>query len=214
MGSVNGMNIACMSTPWLISLGFCLSFSALLAKTLRVNKIFHNPTLRRKTVTKWEVMKPLFLLIGVNILILSLWTWLSPYTWERNTVATDGFNRVSESNGRCYTDTLSIVFYTLLLFINFCSVCLALCEAYKARNVTTEFAESKYIFITLISILQVGFVGFPVMVIAYRNLTAYVFVYSGIIFVMCLSLLLLIFIPKIMIRNKKDLREAIKKSSF
>jgi len=209
--SINGMHIACMSTPWLLFLGFCLSFSALLAKTMRVNKIFHNPSLRRITVTKWEVMKPLLLLMGVNVLILSLWTSLSPDTWKRNIVATDGFNRVSEETGKCYIG--SFVFLALLFFINICSVCLAIYEAYKARNVATEFAESKYIFITLISIVQVCFIGCPVMVIAYRNLKAFVFVYSGIIFVMCLSLLLLIFLPKIMLRNKTDLREAIMKSS-
>ena len=37
--SQRGLNIACMSTPWLLSLGFVTAFSALFSKTWRLNKV-------------------------------------------------------------------------------------------------------------------------------------------------------------------------------
>ena len=40
--SQRGLDIACMSTPWLLSVGFVTSFSALFAKTWRLNKVRWN----------------------------------------------------------------------------------------------------------------------------------------------------------------------------
>jgi len=215
--SVTGMNIACMATPWLLSLGFCASFSALLAKTLRVNKIFHNPTFRRKKVTIRNVVQPMLILMVANIVLLSLWTSLAPATWVRETIDVDNFNRVSESAGKCSADPSSIGYVIPLILLDLGSVCLAVYQAFKARGISTEFAESKYIAIALTIILLVSFIGFPVIIIASQNVKAYVFVYSGIVFVICLSLLLLIFVPKVFLvkmkRNKKDMFQSIRKSS-
>merc|ERR1719232_2541942 len=64
--SVNGLNVACMSIPWLFSLGFSASFGALFSKIHRVNKIFHNPSFKRVKILPQDVIKPLlFSLIGL-----------------------------------------------------------------------------------------------------------------------------------------------------
>ena len=56
-------SIACMSFPWLFCVGFATAFSALLAKTWRITKLFHVSTIRRMKVTPFDVMKPLFILL-------------------------------------------------------------------------------------------------------------------------------------------------------
>lgn len=54
--SQRAANIACMCSPWLINIGFCITFSALFSKTWRLNKILlsKNP-LRRVKVTERDV---------------------------------------------------------------------------------------------------------------------------------------------------------------
>ena len=49
----------------------------------------------------------------------------------------------------------------------------------------------------IILVTQVMFLGIPVVYIAQDNVSAYYFVSSGIIFVICMSVLLLIFAPKV-----------------
>jgi len=39
------LDIACMTVPWLLSLGFVIAFSALLSKTLRINKVSYSSLL-------------------------------------------------------------------------------------------------------------------------------------------------------------------------
>lgn len=56
-------NNACMIFPWLLALGWCVSFSALFSKTMRVNILFHNPTCQRLKVTPFDVARPMAVLL-------------------------------------------------------------------------------------------------------------------------------------------------------
>lgn len=53
--SQRGADIACMSSPWLINIGFTISFSALFSKTWRLNKIMLSKQIRKMTVTEKDV---------------------------------------------------------------------------------------------------------------------------------------------------------------
>lgn len=61
-GSENA-GTACLLFPWFLALGWAISFSALFSKTMRVNKLFHNPSFRRITVSASDVMRPMVLLL-------------------------------------------------------------------------------------------------------------------------------------------------------
>lgn len=93
-----GLDIACQSIPYLFCIGFTLVFAALFSKMWRVNKLFNNPKMRRVKVSVMDVCKPLFALLFLNILVLALWTGLSPLTWGREDVS------LVESVGQCQTD--------------------------------------------------------------------------------------------------------------
>ena len=57
--------MACTATIWLVSLGLSIMFSALLAKTMRVNRIMNNSKkLRRITVTVWDMLKPVLAVLS------------------------------------------------------------------------------------------------------------------------------------------------------
>ena len=74
---------------------------------------------------------------------------------------------------------------------------MAFYSAYKARNIDTKLAESKYIFDALGVMVIASFMGIPVLIIARENQNAFYFVFSAIIFVIVASVLGFIFVPKV-----------------
>ena len=57
--------MSCTATIWLVSLGLSIMFSALLAKTMRVNRIMNSSKkLRRITVTVWDMLKPVLAILS------------------------------------------------------------------------------------------------------------------------------------------------------
>jgi hypothetical protein len=103
--------------------------------------------------------------------------------------------------------------YTLFLvhsLINLALFSATIFQSWKSRHLSTEFQEAQYIFRALIGILLVAFIGVPVLIIARDNTNSRVFVTSGIIFVMCSLILLLIFVPKIQYeKSTKSVRPGI-----
>jgi hypothetical protein len=131
----------------------------------------------------------------VNILVLSLMTALATAYWEIVVDLEDDFGRPSVTYGQCSSENRT-VYLSILGAINFSALCFAVFQAYQARHLSTEFAESQYIFMALLVILLALFVGGPELLLARDNINTFVFVASAIIFVSCCSILLLIFLPK------------------
>ena len=190
-----GLDIACQSIPYLFCIGFTLVFAALFSKMWRVNKLFNNPKMRRVKVSVMDVCKPLFALLFLNILVLALWTGLSPLTWGREDVS------LVESVGQCQTDG-SLPYVVVLAVLDLGAMIFSLYQAYHARKISLEFAESSYIATAIASILLVCFVGIPVILLTNQP-SARFFVFSCINFVICVSLLLFIFVPKEKFRRGK-----------
>lgn len=88
-------------------------------------------------------------------------------------------------------------FISALAVLNFLALILANVQSYKARSINDELSESKYIGLSTLSMLQIFIVGVPLLVIVYTSPSAYFFVWTGIIFIVCTSILLLIFVPKL-----------------
>lgn len=73
--SETGCNIACNSWPWLLSVGFIVSLSAIFSKLWRINKIFTNSQqLRRRAVMEKDVIVPSLVLILLIIIFMLVWT--------------------------------------------------------------------------------------------------------------------------------------------
>jgi len=209
IASNEACSIACMLIPWFLCIGFATTFSAFLAKTWRTNKIFHNPSMKRVVVTPLDVMKPLFISLTANVIVLAVWSSLSPLKWQREVVAVDIFDRVVESHGSCRSDSSLLYFVVSLTFINIGVLLLAVHQAYVARNISMEFAESEYIARALYTTMLVSFVAIPVMVIVTDEPRAIFFALTSVIAVLCASVLLFIFVPKIMFVEQGNGRERI-----
>eukprot|EP00934_Nitzschia_sp_Nitz4_P003762 Nitzschia sp. Nitz4//scaffold94_size78252//34841//37933//NITZ4_005469-RA/size78252-augustus-gene-0.72-mRNA-1//-1//CDS//3329560383//3752//frame0 len=197
--SEEGCSRACTAVPWLLTLGFSITVSALLTKTHRVNILLLNTRtakgLKRIKVTAMDVAKPMIALVSVNTILLSLMTALgSPY-FEFVVKGVDVFDRPNDVHGICnYSD--SVPYLSTMCGLNFLALLFAIGEGYQARNLATEFSESKHIFKALIAIALVAFVAAPVMLLARDNANTFVFALSALLFVGSISILLLLFVPK------------------
>lgn len=204
--SVSACSKACMSIPWLLALGWSIVFSALFSKLWRVNIVYkHSMHFRRLKVSEKDVLLPFVMMFSLNLVVLVLWTTLDPLFWKRIEI-----NDMS-SYGTCTADQTSVtwkVMLGLLTIVNGAALILANVEAYKARHITTEYGESKHIGMIMGSILQVILVGIPLLFLVNDNPTASYFIRSSIVFVICISILVLIFVPKIQTwLKKKDARK-------
>jgi len=198
VASTRGCDIACNAFPWLLSLGFSIIFAALYTKTYRISLILNSSVrFRRLTVTYRDVLKPMIVHLGANVIVLLIKTILYPLHWEIYVETVDMFGRPAETFGRCSGDGERLPFVIVLLAINFFAMAFAMLQAWKTRAMSTEYSESRYIAIVMISIFLVAFVGCPVLVLAYDNPDASIFVGNAIVFLTCCSTLLWIFVPKI-----------------
>ena len=99
-----------------------------------------------------------FILSTVNILVLALMTALDPISYMAHIVEYDRFGQPEELNGHCAWDQ-SLPYVVTLVVINVIALILSLFEAWKARNLATEFAESECIGKALFLILMVVIIG-------------------------------------------------------
>jgi hypothetical protein len=195
-----GCDIACMTAPWLFSVGFVTSFAALFSKLWRINKIFQSNRFQRVKVTEKDVLVPFVVLFALNVALLSAWTILDPLVWERKSD-----NDFNNSYGRCIGHgKVYIYFLSAIVIINVAALVLACYEAFKARGISDEYSETKYIAIAVGSWVQVVLIGVPLIFLVAGNPTADFFIKTTIIFAITLAILSLIFVPKMLHEKHRD----------
>ncbi|CAB9510617.1 acid type B receptor subunit 2 [Seminavis robusta] len=191
---------ACMASAWLASIGFIICFSAIFSKIWRINKIFRNKEIQRITATQQDVLVPFAILFTINFILLLSWTLVDPLRFER--VKVDSSSPFSDTHGVCrFENDETIGFAVTIVVVNFLAILLACFEAYRARKIGDEFSESKWVAVTVATWFQVFVVGFPVMFLMQGHPTASYFLKSAIVFVACMSLLLFVFVPKVIIQR-------------
>jgi gamma-aminobutyric acid type B receptor len=151
---------------------------------------------KRLKVSERDVLYPFAILFTVNVVLLVVWTVLDPLKWNRKETSE------TSSYGHCSTDLDNSgvtwkVAAALLAATNGAALILANVEAYKARAVSTEYGESKYIAMAMGSMLQIMLVGVPLLFLVDDNPSAKYFIRSSIVFIICMSILLFIFVPKV-----------------
>ena len=114
----------CMSVPWLAFHGFGITFSAMFAKTWRVNKFFKSSqTCGRIEVSEKDVLGPAAVVFLLNSIVLICWTVIDPLTYAREfELGTDLYNRDLASKGFCRSDNAAAYLIPLGLSKYFCVV--------------------------------------------------------------------------------------------
>jgi len=73
------VDVACMTSPWLLVIGFAIAFSALFAKVWRIRKVLNNAaSMRRVIVRPKDVAVIMIGLISLETGILIAWQILAP----------------------------------------------------------------------------------------------------------------------------------------
>eukprot|EP00339_Tiarina_fusa_P029647 CAMPEP_0117073674 /NCGR_PEP_ID=MMETSP0472-20121206/51879_1 /TAXON_ID=693140 ORGANISM="Tiarina fusus, Strain LIS" /NCGR_SAMPLE_ID=MMETSP0472 /ASSEMBLY_ACC=CAM_ASM_000603 /LENGTH=761 /DNA_ID=CAMNT_0004798329 /DNA_START=89 /DNA_END=2374 /DNA_ORIENTATION=+ len=195
-------SLVCMSVPWLTWCGFTITFSALFSKTRRITKLIDSAReCQRVQISAMDVAGPFIFLISLNVILLSLWTVLDPLVYVREAnPGTDGWNRILSTYGACRSDHVAR-FLVPLGVVNFSVLLLANWQAYVSRRIKSEFAESKYIAFCMVSLLQALVTGFPVIYVVRDSPQAYYLVMAFMIFVICMAVLLLVFVPKMVLAD-------------
>lgn len=135
-------------------------------------------------------------------------TAVDPEIVDLEVTRVDNQGRPVEAYERCDANGDRAWFYLGLILINASAIGWAVYQAWKARNLSVEYSESKYIFKALQLTVIVIFVATPLMILATEQGDANIllFAISAIIFVFGCSTLCLIFIPKIKASKQKEKR--------
>lgn len=199
-------DVACVTFPWLMSIGFSTTFAALFSKLWRINQIVKSSAaIRKVTIKATDVLLPFAVLLTMNIIVLVCFTVITPPKYVRTDhLGTDIWNQVISNYGSCtftMTDednTGGAVSIILLAIVNIMVLVVANIEAYRARDVHTEYSESSYIGLILASLLQVAIIVTPVIFLVQEQPRARYTVVVFAVFVCCMSVLLFMFVPKIL----------------
>ena len=191
----------CMSAPWFAFTGFTVIFSALFAKTWRVNQVYHltisgDRTRRVPVASERDVLAPFAVLLSCNWAILLVWTLWDPLEYIRlEHEGTDYWNREMSTYGVCRSDH-ALIFLIPLGVLNFAAVLMSCWQAFQARHIIPEFSEATYIGLTVASLGQAFLTGIPVVVLVRDMPRAYYLVLSLIVFLLSVAVLGFIFGPK------------------
>lgn len=193
----------CMSVPWLGFMGFTVTYSALFSKLWRVNMLFRNSRhFTRVKVRAIDVLPPFLILLTCNVAVLLTWTIVDPLMYHREeNVGTDYWHRIISTYGACRSDH-GIEFLTPLGIINLCVLLLASWQAIMARRLKSELSDAKFVGLTIGVFIQAFLTGVPVVFVVRDQPKAYYLILTTTIFLLCESILLLIFIPKIILQRE------------
>jgi len=163
--------------------------------------------MRRIQLRNRDVIAPFIGFMTLNVGLLLGLTFVAPLQWTRVVVEdnVDEFGRPVESYGTCGLtvshDNNAYYFLIPIGLINFVGVLFAAYQTYKARNVSTEFSETVYLSISMISLMETALLGGPILLVVKDNPTANFFVLATLVSIACLSILLPMFVPKYLRRN-------------
>ena len=202
VASDRGCNIACMAFPWLLFVGFEITIAAVFSKLWRINKVLNEDRFRRVEVREKDVVLPSIVMSSFVFIFLFVWTLVDPVQWKRLQRDDQQWN----TYGRCIVGAgvgmammVSTIVVVTIMFVS------SGWQAFKARNISSEFSESTYLGIGVFSWMQVVVVGIPVFfLVEEHNVVARYSLIVGILLVVCMSMMLLIFVPILFFKNKSD----------
>jgi ABC-type branched-subunit amino acid transport system substrate-binding protein len=205
----SSLNVSCMSQLWLLSAGFTTTFSALFCKIWRLNKVVKSSIrFKKMRVRIQDVLYPFAILLSLNFLLLTVWSVVDPLVWVRTTddqFMTSGL--ASGSTGACASASKQneIIFYTFFCLFNFAALGCANWQSYKARTLQTDFNESTNITMSMMFMTEAAVLGVPVLFLVGQDPSAFFLVRSVLITIISLGVLMPILVPKVSLRNKKEL---------
>ncbi|KAI9218592.1 periplasmic binding protein-like I [Blastocladiella britannica] len=130
----------CVVDLWLFSIGALLVLAASLVKAYRIWRIFDNASMTRMQIKNKTLMLGMSLLLGIQLILLVVWTVVSPPTAMTVTSHDWYYQDCASANAGFGTGMTAA---TLLYNSGLLGVLLYL--AYKTRNIASNFRESAHL---------------------------------------------------------------------
>lgn len=153
----NSLDIACMASPWLFFVGHATIYSALFCKLWRVDQVMST---RRRAVTPLQVLWPLGIVLVMIVTLLTVWTAISPLTWNREMIN----EFPPETYGKCDSDNDWFGFFFLPLYI-ILMICTILTGfiVWKTKDISQDLSDTSTVFYLIVTQMQAWFVGLPIL---------------------------------------------------
>jgi hypothetical protein len=148
---------ACMTIPWLVSLGHLITYGALFSKLWRINEVLQ---FSRRKIDMKHVAWPFAMLAFLTVVILSVWTALDSLQWNRVELN----ESTGESIGRCQSDQIAAFLVPLVVLLLIPTV-LTGCMAWKTKDIDEVYSESQWIFIMIVSQFEIILVAVPTIAV-------------------------------------------------
>lgn len=151
----------CSAFPWFFVIGYLTMYCALFCKLWRLSKLLN---FRRISVNVKQVLWPYITFIGCSLLVLTTWQVIDPLVWQREVISEPGAPYVTfgECTSIQYSKTPFIIALGCLIFL---AVATTAVFSWRLRDVPSEFAESRWIFVCICLHMQMWFVGAPLIYI-------------------------------------------------
>jgi hypothetical protein len=180
---------ACTLVPWLVSTGFMAMYTGLWCKLWRANKVLQ---FARRRIKVQSVIAPAAMLFTVVLTILTLWTILEGFQWQRLELDEE----TGESAGSC-TGNSTAAWFTPILILMMIPPILTARMAWATRDVDKLFSESQWIVILVVSQFQLLLMCIPLLLLIDKKSPNVRYLGQSTVFaVMSLTTMILIFGPK------------------
>ncbi|KAJ3097252.1 hypothetical protein HDU97_005051 [Phlyctochytrium planicorne] len=147
---------SCIVQPWLVVMSFSITVSALITKNWRIYRIFRNKFQVKMNMKDEELVKACFALIGVNIVLMIVWTVVDPPQKALIPLPTSQFYSCRSNNQAFGWGMIGgLLFYNMLLLL------VGVFLAYSTRNVKGPFNESQYIGYTIYTMVLLNIILLP-----------------------------------------------------
>jgi len=195
--STSCLDFSCTAGLWFYGVGFCLTASALRAKLVRAKRLTVDVARNgKRTPPKiyrflWIVARTLM----IEVILLTVWTVVDAPSWNRYCI--ENTTGVCTSIGSCSGDPIvSLGFFLCLSILHISYLIYLLFISYQVRFVPQEFAEHKWVTAASISSLEVHILTPLLASLVWNSMNVRFLVVSLALFYNDLSILLMVFLPK------------------
>jgi hypothetical protein len=144
----------CNLRYWLAGVGFVLMFSALLTKTWRVWRIFHEHSLKMIKLTNLYLLRIMAVALSIEIVVLTIWS--AAFTPQVETIAVDVTRPIL--NYRTCSNNVSLPFAIVLIVYKGILIVGGVVLGFWSRKIRSEYNESKFILIAMYNIVFAGLI--------------------------------------------------------
>jgi hypothetical protein len=211
-------DLACNLMVWTYCIGYVLTFGSLYVKLHRVELLFDANFVvnmafgsfkarakRQREISNARLWLRVAGMCAINVIACGLFTGLAPLAYTRAPKFVDPVTGYTlASSAMCYSKSFA-TFAALVMVGQLAGLAHIAVVCYRSRFIDSRFSESKYLSLAIYSNLQILLVALPIMYLVSDNADATAFIRSAAIFLINLSTLLLVFLPKMLLTHSAEI---------